>query len=122
MPFKYVEIIAAWIGLYTAIKVLKFTKVYLEGDSSYAIDVISALLDQMNQSNPLLLDIKFWTQQCLKFTIKHIYREANKATDHVAKCAHNGNVRWKGEDHNLLTLEFFCKRINGISNIGNDSY
>lgn len=57
---SYVKIVATWIGLYDAIKILHFTNVYLEGDSIYAISSISTLPVQTNHYNSLLFDIKFW--------------------------------------------------------------
>lgn len=77
-PVSYAEIVAAWIGLFMAIKVLYCIDVDLEGVSSSAISIISALSNQVIQLNPLLLDIKLWIQQCNHFVAKHIYWEANK--------------------------------------------
>lgn len=61
----------------------------------------------MNQLNPLLLDIKSWIYHYHHFAIKHIYREANKVVDFVAKCAHNGDCSWTVVDYVLIDLEFF---------------
>lgn len=41
------------MGLFTTIKILHFSDVYLEGDFFYAIFIISAFLDQINHHNPI---------------------------------------------------------------------
>lgn len=84
---SYAKIVVVWMGLYTAIKVLYFIDVYPRDDSSYVVSTISVLPDQMDQLNLLLLDIKSWMQQRYLFSVKHIFREANKVADYVTKCA-----------------------------------
>ena len=86
----YVELAVVWVGLYVAVKDLGAKHVCLERDFIPVITVIGDNTLDRNYRPPPLQDILCWQERRHSFNLFHIYMEANKAVDFIAKCDARG--------------------------------
>ena len=78
--------------MFVAVVELHSYDIYLKGDSLYAMSLISNQSITKKLEYPVLLDILHWKNCCRNFKTSHVYREANRAADFIAKKALQGDL------------------------------
>ncbi|XP_073107354.1 uncharacterized protein [Elaeis guineensis] len=89
VPFA--ELLAAWLGVRTAIYELHATYIWIEGDSSTAVSCIKNPELQRFGHMPFLQDLIQWQGAMHFCKITHIFREANQVADYMARLALQGD-------------------------------
>lgn len=96
--------------------------VNLEGDSVFAIAVVSSLCKQPNLAHPIFHDIHYWILNCDHFYTNHVYREANHTARLIAKYALHSKCSWS--NHVVIPNDLFSKSYRligrGPNTRGND--
>lgn len=96
-PFIWTELYAASADNTYACRILYLDHLIIEGDSTMVVSWIRQIL-RSSPTQPIIQNIGLLLRGYLSITVRHIYREANSATDwmafYITNHSRSGSVLW----------------------------